>query len=496
MKNKKGFTLIELIVSFTLITVISLAFFRTTLSLQEQQLENIAKNEFKAFTVALNNSIQNDFLTDKILKIYSCGDNCYDITYQKKGIIKLSYDKNSNVITYGTLKEKLPKDFKIVNDFEIVTYKSNQDGFNSYISLNMDLKNNYSSKIDNIKYMYQYDSTEYEIQIDVKYNAVRYILNLYEYDDFANGLKSANGIRYIGVNPNNYVYFNCTPSDDYGTENYNYASNCEKWRIIGVFDVKSSAAASEKPVKRIKLVRDKFSRLMSWDSSDNTVNDGKGINQWGKSGTYEGADLMRILNGYYIRESNTCTYCNDSNQGTCPDTNNCTNIVGQLSTTSLDMIDNVLWYTSGMENTMTLSTMYAEERSSQSGKICEGTTIENGKKCNDNVVRTTTWIGKIGLIYPSDYAYASTNETCASDIIGSNSTCKTNTWLYPEGGINWTISSRPYRSSADSVWTFHMDQGLIPASYTAWVRPSLYLKPEVEIIGGDGTVDSPYKLGI
>ena len=37
------------------------------------------------------------------------------------------------------------------------------------------------------------------------------------------------GIRYFGANPNNYVYFNCDSYPD---------TECETWRIIGVFDEK------------------------------------------------------------------------------------------------------------------------------------------------------------------------------------------------------------------------------------------------------------------
>ena len=41
--------------------------------------------------------------------------------------------------------------------------------------------------------------------------------------------------RYIGDEPNNYVYFNCDEPQE-GVE-YNYASSCEVWRILGTFDV-------------------------------------------------------------------------------------------------------------------------------------------------------------------------------------------------------------------------------------------------------------------
>ena len=106
MKNKKGFTLVELIVSFALITAISLAFFRTILSLQQEQLKNIAKNNYKAFTIVLNNSIQKDFLNDNIEKVISCGDSCYDISYTKNGIVRLELDKEKNIIKMPTLSEE------------------------------------------------------------------------------------------------------------------------------------------------------------------------------------------------------------------------------------------------------------------------------------------------------------------------------------------------------------------------------------------------------
>ncbi|MBQ9318259.1 MAG: hypothetical protein IJR82_01320 [Bacilli bacterium] len=52
--------------------------------------------------------------------------------------------------------------------------------------------------------------------------------------------------RYIGDNPNNYVYFNCDTLDNQNSD------TCEIWRIIGVFDVDDGTGNYE---QRIKLVR-------------------------------------------------------------------------------------------------------------------------------------------------------------------------------------------------------------------------------------------------
>ena len=356
MNNKKGFTLVELIVSFALITTISLVFFKTILSLQQQQLENIARNNFKAFTVVLNNSIQKDFLNDNIEKIISCGENCYDITYTTNGIVRLSVDKENGTITYGSIKEKLPNDYKFIGNIEFTSYINNFEGNDSYIALNLNLKSNYESKIENIKYLYQYDSDNGIIELDVDGAEASDIIEYFLYSSpEENGLYepllpdgTSTGIRYRGSNPNNYVYFNCEDTDSngvaYGEDGYDYANSCEIWRIIGVFDVDNGKGNIE---KRVKLINTASTFSASWDSSASDVNSGYGINQWGEStykdGTYyEGSDLMQLLNGYYIgAEGATCTYCSSSNQGEC--SNNCSSTVTPLSNTSLNMLEDAVW---------------------------------------------------------------------------------------------------------------------------------------------------------
>ena len=61
-------------------------------------------------------------------------------------------------------------------------------------------------------------------------------------------------IRYYGSNPNNYVSF-----------------NNELWRIIGVFG------------DNVKLVRKDSLGELSWDSSESSVNNGWGVNEWSQS---------------------------------------------------------------------------------------------------------------------------------------------------------------------------------------------------------------------
>ena len=51
-------------------------------------------------------------------------------------------------------------------------------------------------------------------------------------------------VRYIGANPNNYVYFNCS---DYNNPT---ADTCELWRIIGVFNNVTKSDGSKENLVR------------------------------------------------------------------------------------------------------------------------------------------------------------------------------------------------------------------------------------------------------
>ena len=82
--------------------------------------------------------------------------------------------------------------------------------------------------------------------------------------------------RYIGENPNNYVYFNCDENGE----------NCETWRIIGVFSVDDGTGEIE---QRIKLVRGELlTNNEDWNNNDESSN-----NEW------NGSSLSITLNETY-----------------------------------------------------------------------------------------------------------------------------------------------------------------------------------------------------
>ena len=234
-------------------------------------------------------------------------------------------------------------------------------------------------------------------------------------------------VRYMGADPNNYVSF-----------------NNELWRIIGVFNIKSSVSGSTQ--KRLKIVRTESLGDTPWDL--------KNTNNWSTS------SIQTYLNSTYY---NT------------------------LTIETQNLIENSYWNLGGSSITNTASAFYQSER---------GTTVYEG--------HPTYWIGKIGLMYPSDYLYATSGgttiskQTCLSNELDwSNlSDCYNNDYLYNANlYYYWTLT--PHNNDPYNVicvkTTGYLSNVLAYSPYS--VLPVLYLKSTVEITGGDGTSGNPFTLG-
>ncbi len=226
--------------------------------------------------------------------------------------------------------------------------------------------------------------------------------------------------RFVGTKPNNYVWFNCTEETTSGEE------NCEKWRIIGLVNVKTETGITQ----RVKIIRDKSIGEYSWDSSGTDVNHGDGVNEWSQ------ADLMKLLNPgyednksegmsgeeqesnannslYWLKQSGNCYTSQGNDSETCDFTSK-----GMKDETKQYIADDIIWNTgSNGENDYKDETLglpkhfYEYERSNNTKKICS-TEDSSGHYCNDEVERKLTWQrdnihqALVGLMYPSDYGYA------------------------------------------------------------------------------------------
>ena len=300
---------------------------------------------------------------------------------------------------------------------------------------------------------------------------------MYQYESETNGLEQDDttdkNIRYVGASPKNYLKF-----------------NDETWRIIGIFNVYN--AEIDKTEKLVKIVRNDSLGSYSWDTSESSINSGYGINEWSQ------ADLMYELNcdgksTKYCRGDITEGYLSNLTTGTTTwynYTNNAKNgsyeYIKNIKSNSLDKVAKARWNTSRANYGASALNSYNQERRTTS----IGTP-------SDNVPRNNTWDGKIALIYPSDYGYASTNIACR-DNIGSTtnavSNCKNENWLFSKKISYWTLS--PPSGNAYSVFNVISD-GLVGGSgagSAVGVRPALFLKSDVVIAGGTGNNNDPYTI--
>ena len=314
-------------------------------------------------------------------------------------------------------------------------------------------------------------------------NAVQYITTLAQTDTNNLATDDYENTRYIGASPNNYV-----------------SVDGELWRIIGV--MKDIDDGTGKTSARIKLIRNESIGEYSWFSSRSTTNAGYGINEWSK------ADLMKLLNSDYESNSTygslywnslagTCTNGLDNSKKSCDFTS--TGIKDKLKTLIGDAVWNI--GSQGSNTSRLASNFYSYERSSNIGKICS-----SGTYCNDTVARTTKWTGKIGLIYPSDYGYATsggdtTNRTtCLNTSLVSwknYSDCYSNNWIFMNSN-EWTLMPLSDSSYATSVFRICLT-GYVGAYYASTsnaVRPSVYLLSSVKIVSGDGSETNPFELSL
>ena len=120
-----------------------------------------------------------------------------------------------------------------------------------------------------------------------------------------------------------------------------------------------------------------------------------------------------------------------------------------------------------------------------------------------------TWTGKIGLMYPSDYGYATSGGSttdraaCLAKELynwdGSGvSDCKNNDYLYKSSYSQWTLA--PYSSNANSVFLVHTG-GFVNVNSAiddrSSVRPVAFLKSNISITDvGLGTAESPFQLKV
>ena len=342
-------------------------------------------------------------------------------------------------------------------------------------------------------------------------------------------------LRYIGANPDNYVDIGngVYPTDIYhgykdANSKYNFveytsAEACSKgidvngatkyntectlihkkgdpilWRIIGVMNnVEGGTKESE---KRIKIIREEGIGEIYWDyRCDGEIDEtGSCTGSDDYYNNWQNASLNELLNNaYWNREITKIANRGRDALEKQPDDYyqyyDFSNI--GIRKISRNLFEKAKWYLGGTNDaayeTETTDGYYEKERNASSNKY------GNNPESVDAIV---------GLMYPSDYGYATSGGTnkdrtaCLEKELynwnNNNYTdCKTNDWLWDSEYWQWTIS--PYASNDTSAANVSYGGSVYPddsVDYDSRVRPVLYLKSDVKIVSGDGTKENPYRI--
>ena len=278
-----------------------------------------------------------------------------------------------------------------------------------------------------------------------------------------------NGLRYEGADPNNYI---CLDSNKEGA----CSSSSLLFRIIGLFDEEYSldGTSSAGTKKLLKIL----------DTNNYGGTSGKKWNSEVKN-NWSTASLKTELNGTYLTVLLGTSNVNSK-------------LSGGITITKWHLGGG---YGDNNYGVMTAQKWYEVERPpySTSGNA------QNIYSGNPEYVYE-----KIGLMYPSDYGYATTGEnttnksSCRTLTLGNWGDCGKNNWIFNSGISNkseWVIS--PFNSSITAMRINiggslgaggTLDDWVVVYEYS--VRPTFYLDSSVlKIVGGTGTSTDPYHIG-
>ena len=208
---------------------------------------------------------------------------------------------------------------------------------------------------------------------------------------------------------------------------------------------------------------------------------------WRIVGVMNGVDTNSVLK--LVKNDNTTSarwHSKNNNTWTSAE------LYNTLNTTFLNSLN------SGVSSDYLLNTQW------RIGALSNSSTPSNAYTSEKGTMSTAAYIG---LINPTDYAYAtsgtsdSTRNTCITSSMSSSSgvssTCYNNNYLYISGQNQWTINKSSNGNSVIYITNVGLTQRQNPTSSYRY-RPTVYIKSTVKINtqSGDGSQNNPYQLHV
>ena len=329
--------------------------------------------------------------------------------------------------------------------------------------------------------------------------------------------KNSNGAVSIGTS--DYYLYNSTDgltvltrvnetATDSGLRNYVMFDN-ERWRIIGVFgdnvkimkDLPLLENVTDNPVTNDEYYADEYQEYT------NTLNEKFYIKYIAyspplKYGMFSINDYSTTYTSFRNHDDWTSSglmyYLNETNTGSYYST---------LDEKYKNIIDTVTYYLGNVTTkynsdhywvmTSTAKQLYVEEHGNI---VCPGSLgqYSSDNNCNIWVYNKGTWNGKVGLIYPSDFGYATTTDKWSTSV-GTyyKNGGSLNNWMFnTDSDATWMISPAAFNWRNETGWDYNGVATDFRGYFDYTVRPALFLISTTEITDGDGSYSNPYTLDV
>lgn len=154
MKNNKGFSVLELIVSFSLTMVIVIVLFEIIVYMKELYEKSVTQTELINKQNIITDYIYSDLIDNNVNEISICGNNCINFSYDNGEIKQLNWNTELNTLQYDNYKINLIRNTNFDQNLELKYNEYTLNGVkichrgindsnetNSYISIKIPISN-------------------------------------------------------------------------------------------------------------------------------------------------------------------------------------------------------------------------------------------------------------------------------------------------------------------------------------------------------------------
>jgi hypothetical protein len=471
MKKNKGFTLVEIIVTFSLVSAISFLLFQLILSLKNLYTTSDFKTALLIDQGNMTRRINSDLFSMEFNNLEECGE--LQTTGSKLCYIFTLTDTTSGESVDGaTVSKKLEVfDDKIVYDGFTMDFSATKSTlgtistslsyaddismhFDSILKIDIPITNKMVSGDYGLHIVLQYNSLTSEVAEDVLGDTNKIEVVNTSLKDIITDKVTTSGDGLYTINKNSWSAYENMPRYVFrGSNPSNYVIFYQKcYRIVAI----TQFSNNDLTTAGIKMIYD-------GDASD-------GVCTASSTGGNIGTELWGITssgNSWYNSSSNSYL-----NKVILPNwVDNQSAIKVRLSTTVGSYVGAV-----SSSGTSTL-TLINEELTNQ------GSTSLPSRNIYSDVGRTAY------LLSPSDYVMASSSSKCTSISAATGGSCSS---YLTKGYSYWTLN--PVDGTTDKVWVVgsngSLTQSLVSQS-GIYVRPVIYLKGNTKF-SGSGTASDPY----